>query len=161
MNEEITGDKWLGKIQDLRSKHFSNGRDLGKLKYCVEIGAVPSATKTDIRKACKEKARLYHPDKIGNGTSSGEADLMSRRVKEAHDNLLSSDHLNSPDRSRAFDEVLKGIGGKLRTLSKRFMEKQQYGFAEKLLFQVPAVRELDSLVTANSDLETFNQAFVK
>mmetsp|Transcript_643 Transcript_643/g.1274 ORF Transcript_643/g.1274 Transcript_643/m.1274 type:complete len:2485 (-) Transcript_643:1939-9393(-) len=141
LNEEITSDKWLSKIYDLCAKHFSNGRDFGKLKYCIVLGVVPSATNTDIRKAFKGKARQWHPDKCNDNGS------MFRKIKEAQDKMLSADHLKASDRSRPFDEVLKGIGGKLRTLSKRFMEENRYNEAEKLLFQLPALKELDDLVT--------------
>jgi hypothetical protein len=43
MAEKIQ-DQWLEKIQDLCSKHFGSGRDLSKLKCCVDLGVVPSAT---------------------------------------------------------------------------------------------------------------------
>ncbi|KAL7552125.1 hypothetical protein ACHAWF_015342 [Thalassiosira exigua] len=144
LNEEVpVNDRWLGKLQDLCSKHFSCGRDFGKLKFCLELGVVPSARAPAIRKAYKEKARQCHPDKMGNN-SSGDAGEMFRSIKEAQDQLLFSDHLK--DRSQAFDEALKGIGQRLRALSNQFMDEQQYEMTKHLLFQLPALKELDNLV---------------
>ena len=144
LNEEIGHEKWLDKIKDICLKYFWHGRDLSKLKDCVLLGVVPSATVGSIRKAYKEKAKLYHPDKMKD--SGDDAGLMFRKIKDAQDSLLDAHHLKSSDRSQPFDEVLKGIGGKLRLLSLRFMEEQQYDTAEKLLFQLPSLRELDDLV---------------
>ena len=149
LNEEMkysmTGDKglgkdqWLDKIKDLCSKHFSDGRDLGKLKCCVDLGVAPSATQKEISSAYKEKAKLHHPDK------GGTADMF-RKIKEAKDDLLASRRFKSSGRPQAFDEVLNGLGEHLRALSRQFMLEQCYDKVEKLLFQLPALKELDNLV---------------
>ncbi len=133
-------DQWLDRIQDLSSKHFNDGRDLGKLKYCVDLGVAPSATQKEIRSAYKEKVKYCHPDKPG-GTAE-----MFRKIKDAQDELLESKRFKSSCRPQAFDEVLNGLGEHLRALSKKFMQEQRYDMAESLLFHLPALKELDNLV---------------
>lgn len=137
---DIIQDPWLDKIQDLCSKHFSSGRDLGKLKCCVDLGVAPSATEKEIRSAYRERAKLYHPDKPGGSSE------MFRKIKGAQDELLASNRFKSSSRSQPFDEVLNGLGEHLRALSRRFMQEQRYDMAESLLFQLPALKELDNLV---------------
>lgn len=147
LNEEIKcslshskgTDQWLDKVQALCSKHFSDGRDFGKLKFCIELGVAPSATKKEIQTAYRQKAKLYHPDKGGSPE-------LFRKIKEAHDELLGSNRFKTSDRSRAFDEILRGIGEHLRALSRQFMNEQRYDMAESLLFQLPALKELNHLV---------------
>ena len=148
LNEEIKADKglatkiqdqWLVKIQDLCSKHFSDGRDFGKLKSCVDLGVAPSATQKEIKNAYREKAKLYHPDKGGSAE-------MFRKIKGAQDELLASNRFKSSGRPQAFDEVLNGLGEHLRALSRQFMQEQRFDMAESLLFQLPALKELDNLV---------------
>eukprot|EP00986_Skeletonema_menzelii_P006571 scaffold2497_cov117-Skeletonema_menzelii.AAC.6 len=147
LNEEMkysmkdTGldDKWLDRIRDLCSKHFSDGRDLGKLKCCVDLGVAPSATQKEINSAFRGKAKLYHPDKGGTAE-------MFRKITEAKDELLKSKRFKSSCRPQAFDEVLNGIGEHLRALSRQFMREQRYDMAESLIFQLPALKELDNLV---------------
>eukprot|EP00984_Skeletonema_dohrnii_P034349 scaffold33533_cov119-Skeletonema_dohrnii-CCMP3373.AAC.1 len=132
-------DQWLDKIQDLCSKHFSDDRDFGKLKCCVNLGVAPSATPKDIRSAYKEMAKWCHPDKGGSAE-------MFRKIKDSQDELLASNRFKNSGRPQAFDEVLNGLGEHLRSLSKQFMEEQRYDMAELLLFQLPALKELDNLV---------------
>jgi len=132
-------DQWLDKIQDLCSKHFSGGRDFGKLKCCVDLGVGPSATEKEIKSAFREKAKYCHPDKGGSAE-------MFRKIKDAQDELLASNRFKSSSRPQAFDEVLKGLGEHLRALSRQFMQEQRYDMAESLLFQLPALKDLDNLV---------------
>ncbi len=133
-------DQWLDRVQDLSSKHFSDGRDLGKLKYCVDLGVAPSATVKEIRNSYKEKVKYCHPDKPG-GTPE-----KFRKIQEAHDELLASKRFKSSGQPQAFDEVLNGLGEHLRALSSQFMKEQRYDMAESLLFHLPALKELDNLV---------------
>jgi len=133
-------DQWLDKIQDLCSKHFSGGRDFGKMKCCVDLGVGPSATQKEIKSAYREKAKLFHPDKPG-----GSAEMF-RKIKDAQDELLASNRFKSSGRPQAFDGVLKGLGEHLRALSRQFMQEQRYDMAESLLFQLPALKDLDNLV---------------
>ena len=139
MSDKDLDDKWLNRISDLCSKHFSDGRDLGKLKCCVDLGVAPSATQKEINSAFREKAKLYHPDKGGTAE-------MFRKIKEAQSELLKSKRFKSSGRPQAFDEVLSKLGEHLRALSRRFMQEQRYDMAESLLFQLPALKKLDNLV---------------
>ena len=157
LNEEIkrsahaSGDEWLGRIHAICSRHFGNGRDFSKIRHCVVLGVVPSATKADIRRAYFEKAKRNHPDKLRN--ASGDSGFMFRETKEAYDELLLMTHLSRPNQSRPFDEILTSIGEKLRTLSKKFMQEQCYDMVERLLFQLPNLNMLEDLVhpKLNSD----------
>ncbi|KAK1742804.1 hypothetical protein QTG54_006401 [Skeletonema marinoi] len=110
------------------------------MKCCVDLGVGPSATQKEIKSAYREKAKLFHPDKPG-----GSAEMF-RKIKDAQDELLASKRFKSCGRPQAFDGVLNGLGEHLRALSKQFMQEQRYDMAESLLFQLPALKELDNLV---------------
>ena len=124
-------DAWLSNIHKLCWEYFDVGRDLGKIKYCAILGVVPSASLSDINKAFKEKALRYHPDKNREGDDTCD---MFRKVKDAHEKLVTMSHLVTPTEVQPLDEILIGVGEKLRDHAKMFMINQRYDMAEKLLF---------------------------
>ena len=136
-------DQWLDKIHAFCWKHFHVGRDLSKLKYCAILGVVPSASKANVKKAFKEKAKEHHPDK----DKSSDATMKFRMIKDAEENLLTMSHISSPTRTQPFDELLMGIGPRLRDRAKTFMEDQRFDMVEKLLFELSNIKKiLDDLV---------------
>jgi energy-coupling factor transporter ATP-binding protein EcfA2 len=84
--DHIDVGKWLEELRQLCFKHFSCGRNLRRIKQCAVLGVLPSASKSDISKAYKEKAKRWHPDKRPKGQggdgSTGDDGAMFRKVKE-------------------------------------------------------------------------------
>lgn len=139
--KDFFSEKWLEKIDKQCWKYCGDGRNLGSIKYCAILGVPPSASESDIKKAFKEKALLYHPDKcIGDGA-------MFRSIKEAQDKLLEMSHLTQANLSRPFDDILIHVGEHLRSVSKKLMQEQQYELVEKMLFQLPNLKVISDLVT--------------
>ena len=146
--EHIAVDKWLEELRQLCFKHFSCGRDLSRIKQYAVLGVLPSASKSEIKKAYKEKAKRWHPDKRPKGQggdgATGDAGAMFRKVKEAHDELLEKDFKSGT--SMPFDDLLKGIGDLLRMKVREYLSEQRYELVEKLLFQLGGLNVLDNLV---------------
>ena len=133
---------WLSKIHTFCWDHFEVGRDLSKLKYCAILGVVPSASEADIKRAFRDKAKLYHPDK----NDSKDANQKFRVIKEAEEKLLKMRHVSSSTNSQPFDELIRGFGQSLRIRSQSFMDDQRYDMMEKLLFELRNINILDDLV---------------
>ncbi|KAL7554369.1 hypothetical protein ACHAWF_017810 [Thalassiosira exigua] len=144
IHTHLKTDKWLSNIHKFCWEHFNHGRDLSKIKDCAILGVLPSAAKEDIDKAFRDKARSTHPDK--NPDRGG---AMFRKVKDAHERLLTMRHLTISDQTKPFDEILIGVGETLRDQGKAFMHEQRYDMSEKLLFELPNIKLLDDLVVPN------------
>lgn len=78
---------------------FSMPVDASKLTHYQILGVRHDATKDEITKAYRKKARLYHPDKTGNDTSE---DWM-KQINNAKSTLLS-------EKREDYDEKLADDG---------------------------------------------------
>jgi hypothetical protein len=145
--EHIDVDKWLEDLRQLCFKHFSCGRDLSRIKQYAVLGVLPSASKSEISKAYKEKAKRWHPDKRPKGQgvdgATGDAGAMFRKVKEAFDELQKDVKSGT---SMPFDDLLNGIGDLLRTKVRDYLSEQRYELVENLLFKLGGLNVLDNLV---------------
>ena len=149
-------DKWLSNIHKMCWEFFNVGRDLSKIRYCALLGVVPSAFQSSINKAFKEKALQYHPDK--NPDDGGE---MFRKIKDAHEKLLSMNHITMTTDAQPLDELLIRVGETLRDRANEFMINQRYDMAEKLLFELPNLKVIDDLVSPRlNSTETSSDVFL-
>lgn len=62
----------------------------GKADYCAVLGLGLNHSETELKKAYRTQAKLYHPDLQFSKTikEKANAELMSRTVNEAHDYLI-------------------------------------------------------------------------
>jgi len=143
--EHVKPDKWLEKVWTLCFTHFSCGRDLSRIKYYAILGVLPSASKAEVKKAFKEKAKIWHPDKCKNGVRDSDAGAMFRKIKEASDELENAAK-QTKDISQPFDDLLQGIQSLLRKCVQEYLSEQRYELVDMLLFQMKGLSMLDSLV---------------
>eukprot|EP00977_Amphora_coffeiformis_P020937 scaffold8649_cov185-Amphora_coffeaeformis.AAC.8 len=159
-SEHLNVGKWLPKLYNVCVEHFSDGRNFSRMAMYHLLGVPPSATKRDIRRAYKAKARQTHPDKQNFASQgSNESDLF-RKIKEACDTLC----LTAPDerpKSNSFKSLLTGIDPKLREKVRSFLSEQKYSEVEFILFRLGDLHVLDDVVVPSLELSFRTSVKVK
>ncbi|KAL7557638.1 hypothetical protein ACA910_001243 [Epithemia clementina (nom. ined.)] len=142
---ELGQDEWLLKTFQLCQQHFHSGRDFGRINFYALLGLPPSATKQEIDKAYRAKARDTHPDKQENDQGKDEG-ARFRQIAQARESLLAGAPEIKPH-DRSFDDLLRGIHVEIRKSVTMLLREQRYGEVERVLFHLGELYLLDDLVS--------------
>lgn len=138
---KLKENEWLNRIWDICRENFATGRDLFKIKSFAVLGIVPSASKVEITKAYRQKARREHPDKKLLPGDSGEE---FTRIQNAHDDLLSSNRFNMT--TQLFDGLIREIPSLTEKSIRGWLSHQDYKNVSIILEQLSDLRILCTLV---------------
>ena len=154
-------EQWLKKISEICHTYFSAGRDLSLLKHCSVLGVVPSSSAKQIAKAYRLKAKECHPDKKKAHVPVESANAAFRTVKEAQAALLDAAKARESCHARAFDGLLRNVGHVLREKLRECLAEQRYASVNELLFQLPGISELASLVSPPLDSRKISEDIIE
>lgn len=143
--QHLGEDEWLARTFQLCLNHFNCGRDLSRIRLYAVLGAPPSATKKEIKKAYHREARKHHPDKRDGEKPIEDEGAMFRKTREAFE-VLDKSVPTTKSEERPFDPLLNDMDEVLRKKIREFLFDQRYDEVEKVLFQLGGFHVLENLV---------------
>ena len=140
----INSDEWINKLMTMIFDDFLNECDLSRLKYFAVLRIPPSATKGRMQRAYEILRSRFR---------EGSTDFSM--IKEAHDELDSYlQDVRDSSGPMPFDNCIRNIGSNLRILTQKYLQDEDYGAIESLLFGLREIGILDNLVYPKLDTET-------